>query len=273
MLKIFEYAELNDLMILKRQLEYVLFKKQLHIKKLPNDILVRHIYLKLSRKDRLSFAQALTWEKRRLLQYYDLFHFYVTDTMVLQLRSCINMIADVALYSCSCSLIFADWSGFGCLRQTPLAKIYWSGFAPHMRVEIDEDTLQKCIGKKSLLVVYRFIASSSSCTMLYESVARIDFFNASAAKEVTTRCLLSSCRDKLHLPHQPAYILKINNVVRAALFVDNDTHKNASRMIYDPFLIAVDGFHVFRKLVQNEQRNMYFTSMPFIEKVDFLYMP
>lgn len=199
MLKIFESAELNDLMILKRQLEYVLFKKQLHISKLPNDILVRHIYLKLSRKDRLAFAQALTWEKRRLLQYYDLFHFYVTDTMVLQLRSCINMIADIALYSCSCSLIFADWSGFGCIRQTPLAKIYWSGFAPHMRVEVDEHALQKCANR-----MYR--KKKFACRIsIHETLEHIHLQLVSA-KDI---CLLLSDQTLHYIRWMPHFVKEI----------------------------------------------------------------
>lgn len=199
MLKIFETAELKDLKVLRRQLEYVLFKKQLHISKLPNDILVRHIYLKLNPKDRLAFAQALTWQKQRLLQYYDLFNFYVKDTMVLQLRCCINMIANIALYYCSCSLIFADWSGFGSMCQTPLAKVYWSRFAPHMRVEINEDALQKCANR-----MYR--KKKFACRVSIHETLELIHLQLVSAKDI---CLLLSDQTLHYIRWMPHFVKEI----------------------------------------------------------------
>ena len=199
MFKILECADLNHLMVLKRQLDYVIFGKQLHISKLPNDILVRHIYSKLSLKDRLAFAQALTWEKHCLLKYYDMLHFYVTDTMIFQLQSCVNMLADVALYSSSCSLIFADWSGFGCLRQAPLAKIYWSQFAPHMRVEMNEYALRKCANR-----MYR--KKKFACRIsIHETLEHIHLQLVSA-KDV---CLLLSDQALHYIRWMPHFVREV----------------------------------------------------------------
>ena len=199
MLKIFESADLSDLVVLKRHLEYVLFKKQIHINKLPNDILVRHIYLKLSLKDRLAFARALTWDNRRLLQYYDMFHFYVTDMIILKLRYSIHMLADIALYSCSYSLIFADWSGFGSTHQTPLAKIYWSGFAPHMRVEINDYALQKCATQ-----MYR--KKKFACRISIHETLEHTHLQLVSAKDI---CLLLSDQTLHYIRWMPHFVREV----------------------------------------------------------------
>ena len=73
-------------------------------------------------------------------------------------------------------------------------------------------------------------------------------------------------------PCAPAYMFKLNGVVRACLFV-NETHTSqAVRMMYDSLLLINDAMPTFRSLVYARDRNMTLDNMPASERFNFLFL-
>ena len=100
----------------------------------------------------------------------------------------------------------------------------------------------------------------------FESVASIEFHDYDYVAENSTLARHDN------LPRAPAYMFKLNNVIRASLFVSPRNTSKAVRLVYDPLMLAVDAFPTFRSLLYQRDRSIDVSGLPDQERFDLLHM-
>jgi len=98
----------------------------------------------------------------------------------------------------------------------------------------------------------------------FESIASIEFHDYATENSTLGR------HD--NLPRAPAYMFKLNNVIRASLFVSPRDTSKAVRLVYDPLMLAVDAFPTFRSLLYQRDRSIDVSGLPDQERFDLLHM-
>jgi hypothetical protein len=76
--------------------------------------------------------------------------------------------------------------------------------------------------------------------------------------------------DAYDVPDQPAYVFKMYNVIRAAIFVNATNSSQALRMVYDPVLKLQLAFPEFRRQIFEKNGNITLDEMPSSEAFEFL---
>ena len=96
-------------------------------------------------------------------------------------------------------------------------------------------------------------------------VTSLEWVDAGTAKEVAERAL-----ERADLPRAPAYLLRVNGTVRAALFVHPRDASQAVRMVYDPLLLLLDAMPAFRQRLYEEDKTIRFARLCAAERFDLL---
>jgi hypothetical protein len=140
-----DVRDIYKLKLYRRYFDYLIHRNSTKLTDLPNDILIKEIYMQLSKEDRISFVFALTVNRKQWIKAYEFNETYLVDIFHQQLSVAIRALSDNALYTSASNMVFADWSAFGGSRnKVPLAHIFWSYEPPHLRVDLDFKAIGSC---------------------------------------------------------------------------------------------------------------------------------